>query len=513
MNALKNRLLVQVCLTLVTTGLIASAAGRPNVLLITADDMNYDSLGCMGCPLPGITPNLDRLAQEGVLFTRCYNTSTICGPSRASLLSGLYPQNNGNMGHGQQPPGFWKKAHPGFNPPSVTTLLREAGYFTAMLDKSATRNCKWDYKRSHGETGAGRDPRKFYTYTKEAIEKAQAAGKPFFINANPTDPHRYWAGHPDESPRWIEEQMEREKNAIPYPNGKPYPDPERTYAADAVPVPPCFPDDPKLRESIKHYYGSVNRFDMCVGAILKALDASGAAEDTLVVFVSDHGMGWAFAKWTLYPYGTRTPCILRFPKGLRAGRVDGEHVLSTVDIAPTLLEAVGLPPHPAMDGFSLWPLLTGTSGHWQRKEAPSCFGFLNLLPQHRELTDVWSPDLVDRVEQYRPMRSLTSRKYVYVWNAWSNGKNVLPHTMGNGDEVTRFLDANSDRENYGARSQFYKCRVPEELYDTQRDPGCLNNLIAAAEYRQVVAGFRKRMLRLMRETQDPELPGYRASRE
>jgi len=117
------------------------------------------------------------------------------------------------------------------------------------------------------------------------------------------------------------------------------------------------------------------------------------------------------------------------------------------------------------------------------------------------------------VEQYRPMRSLTSRKYVYVWNAWSNGKNVLPRTMGNGDEVTRFLDANSDRENYGARSQFYKCRVPEELYDTQRDPGCLNNLIAAAEYRQVVAGFRKRMLRLMRETQDPELPGYRASRE
>ena len=481
--------------------------GKPNILLITADDMNYDSLGCMGNPLPGITPNLDRLAAEGVLFTRCYNTSTICGPSRASLLSGLYPQCNGNMGHGRQPPGFWEKAHPDFEPPSVTKLLHDAGYFTALLDKSATRNCIWDYKRNHGETGAGRDPRKFYSHTKEAIEKARAAGKPFFINANPTDPHRYWAGHPDENPKWIEEQMERHAGSR-YANGKPYPDPDRTYSAEKIPMPPCFPEDPKLRASIKHYYGSVNRLDMNVGLILKALDESGARENTLVMFLSDHGMGWAFAKWSLYPYGTRTPFILRYPQSVTAGRVDDEHVLSTVDIAPTVLEAVGLKPHSAMHGLSLWPLLSENADTWTRNDVLSCFDFLNLLPSNRKLVEAWRPDLSHGLNQYRPMRSLTSRRYVYVWNAWSNGKNVLPREMGNGGEITRFLDSNKAKQDNKERSRFYKYRVPEELYNTEKDPGCRNNLVHDPAHQETTQEFRQKMLAILTEIQDAERQNY-----
>jgi len=478
---------------------------RPSILLITADDMNYDSLGCMGNPLPGITPNLDRLAAEGVLFTRCYNTSTICGPSRASLLSGLYPQCNGNLGHGRQPPGFWKKSRPGFEPPSLTSLLRDAGYFTALLDKSATRNCKWDYTRNHRQTHAGRDPRMFYRYTKEAIEEAGNAGKPFFINANPTDPHRYWAGHPHETAVWVEEQMQGETYP-PYPSGKPYPDPHYAYSAEAVPVPPCFPDAPELRSSITHYYDSVQRLDMNVGAILKALEESGKAKTTLVIFMSDHGMGWAFAKWSLHPYGTRTPCILRYPKAIPAKRVDDEHVLSTVDIAPTLLEFASLKPHPAMNGFSFWSLATGRNASWKRREAFSSFDFMNLVPANHGGADTWTPDLADRCEQYRPMRSLTGRRYVYVWNGWANGKNALPRTMGNGDEVIRFLDSHKERKGYRDRSHFYKYRVPEELYDTERDPGCRRNLIHDPAHAKTVDAFRRKMLETLTATGDPELP-------
>ncbi len=485
----------------------AEANSRPNILLITADDMNYDSPGCMGSPLPGITPNLDRLAAEGILFTRCYNTSTICGPSRASLLSGLYPQSNGNMGHGRQPPGFWKDAHPGFEPPSVTTLLRDAGYFTALLDKSATRNCKWDYTRNHWQTHAGRDPRKFYEYTKEAIEEAGATGQPFFINANPTDPHRYWAGHPHETRQWIDEQMQgREISA--YPNGKPYPDPDRTYSADAVPMPPCFPDAPELRSSIKHYYGSVKRLDMNVGAILEALNETGEAENTVVVFISDHGMGWAFAKWSLYPYGTRTPCVVRCPGRIPAGQVDNEHVLSTVDIAPTFLELAGVKPPPATDGFSFWSLATGADASWERQEAFSCFNFMNLLPEGREAAETWTPDLPGRLDQYRPMRSLAGRRYVYVWNAWANGRNTLPRQMGNGDELVQFLDDNGDGQGFRDRSEFYKTRVPEELYDTETDPGCRHNLVHEPAHAQTAAAFRRRMHGVLTTTRDAELPRF-----
>ena len=108
------------------------------------------------------------------------------------------------------------------------------------------------------------------------------------------------------------------------------------------------------------------------------------------------------------------------------------------------------------------------------------------------------------------MRSLNSREFVYVWNGWSNGSNALPRTMGNGDEVIRFLDVNGERKDYAARSRFYKQRVPEELYDTERDPGCRRNLIAESAYQKEVAAFRKRMLKLMRDTQDAEEANYLA---
>jgi N-sulfoglucosamine sulfohydrolase len=484
-----------------------SDVSRMNLLIITADDMNYDSVGCMGNPLPGITPHIDRLAKEGVLFTQCYNTSTICGPSRASLMTGMHPQTNGYMGHGKQPPGFWKASHPDYRAPSMTTLLRDAGYFTAMLDKTASQSCKWDMLRGHHHTHGGRDPQRFYELTKEAIERAQAEGKPFFVNANPTDPHRYWAGHPSESEDWVASQV-KGQTYTPYPNGKPYPDPEQRYTAEEVPLPACFPDEKVLREKIQYYYGSVNRLDMNVGAILKALEETGAAENTLIVFLSDHGMGWSFAKWTLYPYGTRTPLILHYPGKLPAGQVDDRHVISTVDVAPTLLTLLGMQPHPEMDGFSFSALLTGEKQNWPREEAPAFFGYLNLHPSAYEESQTWRPDFAERNVQYRPMRSLNSREYVYVWNGWSNGNNEVPRTMGNGDEVIHFLEKQSSNESYAARAEFYKKRVPEELYAVQKDPGCRVNLSNDPAYQKVISGFRNRMVTFMQTTADAELQNY-----
>jgi len=101
----------------------------------------------------------------------------------------------------------------------------------------------------------------------------------------------------------------------------------------------------------------------------------------------------------------------------------------------------------------------------------------NYFLLHRPMAETWSPDMPDRLDQYRPMRSLAGRRYVYIWNAWSNGKNTLPREMGNGDEITCFLDSNIEREGHRDRSRFSKYRVPEELYNTETDPGCRQNLI------------------------------------
>ncbi|MEC7113945.1 MAG: sulfatase-like hydrolase/transferase, partial [Bacteroidota bacterium] len=136
---------------------------RPNVLMLTADDLGWDSLGCMGNPLPGLTPNLDRLAGEGLLIKRAYVSTPICGPSRQTLYTGLHPQSSGILGHGVQPPAWWRAKGRTTQRRSITSLLLDAGYFTGMIGKHGSEWCRFSLP-AHGQnhqTGMGRDPARF----------------------------------------------------------------------------------------------------------------------------------------------------------------------------------------------------------------------------------------------------------------------------------------------------------------------------------------------------------------
>ncbi len=512
-----------------TNALIAFADRPPNVILLLADDMNYDTPGFMGGHKMDLTPNIDRLADSGMVFTKCFNACSICGPSRAAMMTGLYPQGNGEMGHVHTIPAWWERRNAERKVSSVATYLRDHGYFTAKLDKSGSRFDQWDEVVNSSRTGVGRDPSLYYAHTKRLIGIANSHDKPFFMNINSRDPHEYWAGSPQETLPWAfknldlpsgAKSIQRSANSNSlhfkvYASGKPYPEPSRTYDAAHVFLPAAIPDRLELRDQLKHYFDSVRRMDDTVGKVLQALDESGEAHRTILMFWSDNGLGWPFCKFTNYPNGTRTPLVIRWPEKISAGKIDQEHVVATVDVMPTLLEAVGLPQPHALDGLSLLSLMVGPEREFPRTEVFSCFNFMGN-PEDNEILkeDVYDPNLVSRTDQYRPMRALHGVRFTYVWNPWSDGKRSLPLQMRTRNlvvQVLKKIDLSPADDNYSVhkdRANFYVTRVAEELYDTELDPGCLHNLIDDPESRQVRDGFRAKMESLLTQTADHELENY-----
>jgi N-sulfoglucosamine sulfohydrolase len=487
--ALAIGLAVTTVITLVIPG--CKTEKKINILFITSDDMNWDSPGFMGCQLPDITPNLDRLAREGFVFSNAHIVTPICGPSRNAMHTGRYPHQTGMMGHGIQPPEDWE---PRKEIPSLNTVLKEAGYMTGMFGKGGARGDRFDVNVSGAELGWGRAPDKFYEYTSDFLERAKQSGKPFFLYANPQDPHRYWPRtHEERNPEWWKAQMKKLDDYKIYPSGLPWPDPKVSYDPDQVPLPACYPDIPRIREHIPPYYDAVNRFDDCTGAILKALGESGMEDNTMVVYMSDHGMGWAFAKWSLYPYGTRSPIIFKCPGKIPQGKMDTTHVVSAVDLYPTILTAAGLTPLEGIDGRPLNDILEGNPPGGWREAVYTSFTYMNNLPDQEN-------------HGYYPMRAMIGKRYVYIWNTWHDGEKQVPVTMGRVSKPVMFMEEHPD---FKGRADFYRYRVPHEFYDIEKDPGCWNNLIDSNEYQDNITHFQDMLFRVMRESEDPELDKYR----
>lgn len=479
----------------------AVATTRPNILFITADDMSYDSLGCTGCTLPDISPNLDQLARDGLVIDHCHVATPVCGPSRAAFITGTWPQHNGTMGHYNQPPKW-------FGPSPITTTLPEllrsqAGYYTGVINKNPTK-IGWDYEATHLDTGLGRDPAKFEQITRRFIADAMQQDKPFFLHANSMDPHEHWAGQTKyETKAWIDAMMGG-SNYQTYPSGKPYPDPQVTYTKEQIPVPPCWPDNLQIREDIYTYYNSVRRLDETVGAILRALEQSGEAPNTLVVFISDHGIGREFAKWSLYPLGTRTPMIVRWPGMVQPCRRDSESVISAIDVAPTLLEAAGVAVPTFMDGRSILRIIRDQQPREKREMVFSCWNYMNNYPEQDAKYPSYTRDLFDKFDNYRPMRAIHGARYTYIWNGWSNGTNNMPKETG--EIILRILRATGHND----RADFEAYRTREEFYDTRQDPGCLTNLIRDPNLADTIQAFRSELLKTMQRTNDQELANYKA---
>jgi N-sulfoglucosamine sulfohydrolase len=313
---------------------LVSAPARPNLLLITGDDLGFQ-LGCYG-DTAAHTPHMDRLAHEGARFTRGYVTQASCSPSRSSMLTGLYPHQNGHIGLG----------HLGYalNSDRIPTLpgqLKRAGYYTGVIGKihvSPDAIFPFDYKETN--TADTRNLGKVRAKITQFLEETQQ--QPFFLMLNFFDPH---------DPHLLDIEGS----------------PKVKTDVSQIKLFPWLPDDlknDKSRQRQAEFQTCINRMDEGVGIALELLRAKGKAENTLVVLIGDNGPPFTRAKVSSFEAGVNVPFIAWWPGKIRGGQVS-EKLVCTTDLMPTFLSLAGAETPDGLPGASLWPLLQGENVPWR----------------------------------------------------------------------------------------------------------------------------------------------------
>ncbi len=461
---------------------------RPNILLITADDMNWDSPGCFGNKLDGVTPNLDHLASRGVRFTQAYVTIAICQPCRASIMTARYPHRSGALGFDKILPDV----------PTLPEAMREAGYYTAAIGKAvhtipSRHATAFDEKFDMHELGYGRSPSRYRETTSNEIRNARKKNKPFFLNVNLHDPHRPFANAPQE---------QRERNPKLW-EGVPLV--ENPYTPAEIPLPSFLPDLPEVRFEMAEYYTSVRRCDQIIGEVLAVLDESGQADETVVIFLSDNGIAVPFAKTNCWLHSNRTPLIIRWPGKTRAGETIDNAMVNSIDLAPTILDIVGLENLAGADGTSFRGLIdrevkskVDSEGETKNAGRDHAFVHINYPFSRRSFA-------MRGVIRLRPG---TDSVEGYVWNGWADDKTKFSNESMSGRTFAAMKNAATNDPAVAARVRHYVERCPEEFYNYDSDPDALHNLIDNPSVKSYVDDARARLLDHMQGTADPQLKSY-----
>ena len=406
----------------------APAAQRPDILWISVEDMSPD-VGCYGDPY-AITPNIDRLAAQGVRYTRCFTHAGVCAPSRSGIITGMYPTTIGthHMRCKGVPPASVK---------CFTEYLRAAGYY-------CTNNSKTDYNFDAPLTAWDENGPK-------AHWRNRPAGRPFFAVINITTTHESQVRLPDD-------QFARRTAALAAA--------ERHDPAKAT-LPPYYPDTPIVRRDWARYHDLVTTMDKQVGAILKNLDEDGLADNTIVFFWSDHGRGLPRAKRWLYDSGTHIPLIVRWPGKLAPGGTIDD-LVAALDFGPTVLSlaAVPIPKH-----------VQGRAFLGDAKGAPREYVF-------------GARDRMD--ETYDIIRSVRDKRYKYLRNYEPHKtyaqKIEYMDEMPTMKELRRLF---GEGKLTGPPALFFRATKPtEELFDTEADPHEIHNLADSPAHQEILRKLR-----------------------
>ena len=332
----KHLIQLVICLACIITILSASAK-TPNILLIVSED-NGPELGCYGDPYAR-TPNLDKLATEGVRFENAFVPYSVCSPSRACFLTGLYPHQNGHIGLATHKFALYKKDTPNF-----TSLFKAGGYRAGLIGKLHVNPEKAFPFDSHAIPGANFNRKQTVEdYAKEAARFFNASGdNPWFLSVNFPDAHLPFIKKINGRP--VDPISEKDVKAMPW-----------------VGV-----DTPRLREQVANYYNCLARLDDGVGLLLAELEKTGQADNTIIFYFGDHGAQFPRGKGSVYEGALRVPLIVRWPGEAKAGLVRTE-LVSTVDLLPTALAAAGIAEPSDLPGLDLKPLLAGLKPDKWRK--------------------------------------------------------------------------------------------------------------------------------------------------
>ncbi|MDE0100885.1 MAG: sulfatase [Bryobacterales bacterium] len=427
------------------------AGSPPNILFAISDDQSFAHTGAAGDPVVQ-TPAFDRVAGEGVLFSHAFCSSPSCTPSRGAILTG---QDFYRLEEGMN---LWSSLPAKFA--TYPDLLEAAGYHIGFARKG------WG-PGSLEAGGRSRNPAGPRYEDFGAFDRDRPEGVPFCFWFGSSDPHRAYA----------------EGSGL-----------ASGLSLEDVRVPAFLPDVPEVRSDILDYYFEIGRFDRELGQILSFLEARGELDRTMVIVTSDNGMPFPRAKADLYDYGTRVPLAIRWPERFPGGRVVSDFV-SQVDLAPTILEAAGLPQHSDMTGRSILGLL-----------ASSREGRIERARDHvvlaRERHTPWRAGRVGY-----PMRGIRTDGHLYIRNLepdrWPAGD---PPIFGEVDPspTKDFVRARRDSPGFERyyRAAFSK-RPAEELYDLARDPAQLTNVASESSLASVKAGLAEHLDKRLLETADP----------
>ncbi|MGF1587491.1 MAG: sulfatase [Bacteroidales bacterium] len=426
---------------------------RPNILWITCEDMSA-RLGCYGDPI-AITPNIDKLAEQGIRFTHAYSVSGVCAPSRAALITGMYPTSFGaqhmrttsrtaSLDQITDPELLAIPVYEAVPPPEARTyaeLFRQAGYYT-------TNNVKTDYQFHNPVTAW--DESSNQAHWRNRQDKDQ----PFFSVFNIMETHesRVWGNA--SKPLLVE--------------------------PEEIELPPYYPDSPAIRNDMAIHYSNIMRMDSIVGTIIQQLEEDGLSGNTIVFFYSDHGDGLPRMKRWTYDSGLHVPLIVKFPDHRDSGTID-ERLVSFVDFPATALSLAGLD----VPGF-----MHGRPFLGEKKSAPREYIFA-------------SRDRMDPALDC--IRTVRDKQYKYSRNYMPNRPYVqfLPYRdqMPLMQELFRFKDG--EMLDSVQQLWFRQTKPEEELFDLLADPHEIHNLAHDPSHREIKDRLSRALDGWIEETNDP----------
>lgn len=441
----------------------AVAAERLNVLLITADDLGLQ-LSCYGDPVAK-TPHLDRLAAQSVRFQTAYVSQASCSPSRSTMFTGLYPHGNGHYGLANANVGF--RVHEHLMDRLLPNILKRADYRTGILGKLHVHPEKsFDFDTRSGEGFGTRNVRQQVSLARRFLSADD--DKPWFLMFNLFDPHvaRKRLDSGGRGPQFFPDQV----------NGLP----TEILSADDVPAWPWQGiDTPKQRTKIAGYYNCVHRIDAAIGLLMKVLEDTGHSNNTLIIFLGDHGPPFARGKTSCYEAGLRVPFLARWP-GVSEPHVS-ERLVGSIDIYPTILDAAGIDLPPGLHGQSLRSVLKSSGAATWRKTLVGEFHFHGASP-------------------FFPRRAITDGRYKLIHNLLAGKVTASPSIDGDSAPTA----TQSLPESHPARMAMSRLADPPEweLYDLQSDPVEFHNRAGEADLRSVESRLKMELATWQKQTND-----------
>ena len=454
-----NRLLPTLFALLFAT--VISRAAQPNILWFIVDDMSAN-FSCYGEQLIQ-TPHVDRLAREGTRFSRAFVTAPVCSPCRSALITGMYQTTLG--AHHHRSGRGTEQIHLPAGVRPVPALFQQAGYFTCIGSGLPNAGRAGKKGKAGAGGGLGKTDYNFEWDAKmyDANDWAgRKAGQPFFMQVQLAGGKL--RGGTDESAKQLLERAKAEFGSAT--------DPEK------VTLPPYYPRDPVLLRDWAAFLDAVRFTDKHVGEVLARLEQEGILEQTLVIFMTDHGISHARGKQFLYDEGTHVPLVVRGP-GIAKGKVRDD-LVEHIDLAAISLAAAGLPVPSAMQGRDVF------AKTYQPRDA---------VFAARDRCD----ETVERI------RSVRTDRFLYIRNFHPQRPHLQPNAYKDGKSIVQTLRALHDGGKLDALTEkllFSPTRPAEELYEWTTDRWQVKNLAADPAHQTTLATLRARLDRWMTDTKD-----------